>query len=60
MAAAWLLSRKIESELFNVQPADPKILTAAAAILALVAIAAALIPALRAARISPVTALKYE
>ncbi len=60
LAGAWALSRYVESQLFGVKPADPTIFAAAAAILALVAAAAALVPGWRASRINPVRALKYE
>jgi ABC-type antimicrobial peptide transport system permease subunit len=60
LAAAFALSRLVASQLFGVQPADPAVFAAAAAGLALVALAAALVPAWRAARIQPVQALKFE
>jgi predicted permease len=60
LAAALALSKLVESQLFGVKAADPLILTCAAALLALVALGAALAPGLRAARIDPVSALKYE
>jgi predicted permease len=59
-AAALALSRLVRSQLFGVEAADPPILVGAAALLALVALGAALAPGLRAARINPVSALKYE
>jgi predicted permease len=59
-AAALALSRLVQSQLFGVAAADPLIFTGAAALLALVALGAALAPGLRAARIDPVSALKYE
>jgi len=59
-AAALALSRLVESQLFGVKAADPIILTCAAALLALVALGAALAPGRRAARIDPMSALKYE
>jgi predicted permease len=59
-AAALALSRLVESQLFGVKAADPVILTCAAALLALVALGAALAPGLRASRIDPMSALKYE
>jgi predicted permease len=60
LAAAFALSRLVASQLFGVQPADPAVFAGAAAGLALVALAAALVPAWRAARIQPVQALKFE
>ncbi len=58
--AALALGRLVQSQLFGVQAADPRILAGAAVFLAAVALAAALGPGWRASRISPVTALKYE
>jgi predicted permease len=60
VAAALALSRLVQAQLFGVQAADPRILIGAAAFLAAVAMAAAFMPGRRAARISPVVALKYE
>jgi predicted permease len=56
----WWLGRYVQSQLYNVQPGDPLTLTVAGAGLALVAALAALIPARRAAKIDPVTALRTE
>jgi len=58
-AAAWL-GRYLESQLYGVKPADPTTMTAAVLLLALVALAAAAIPARRAARVPPMTALREE
>ena len=60
VAASLALSRLVQAQLFGVQAADPRILIGAAAFLAAVAMAAAFMPGRRAARISPVVALKYE
>jgi ABC-type antimicrobial peptide transport system permease subunit len=46
--------------LYGVSPGDPVILTAVAAVLACAAVLALLLPALRAARIDPVVALRAE
>ncbi|HUE05109.1 MAG TPA: ABC transporter permease [Bryobacteraceae bacterium] len=59
-AVALAVSRLVESQLFGVEAANPVILTCAAALLALVALGAAMMPGVRAARINPVAALKYE
>jgi putative ABC transport system permease protein len=54
------LSRYIASLLFGTSPADPLVFTAATAILIGVASIAAWIPARHAARIDPVSALRFE
>jgi len=60
----WLLAyagrRAIEKKLYGVAPDDPWTFAVASAIVAAVALAAALQPALRAARIDPMTALRHE
>jgi predicted permease len=60
LAGAAALSRLVESQLFGVRGADPAILALASALLVAVAALAAALPALRASRINPVSALKYE
>jgi ABC-type antimicrobial peptide transport system permease subunit len=60
LPAAWWLGRYVQSQLYNVQPGDPLTLTTAGLGLALIASLAALIPARRAAKIDPVTALRQE
>ncbi len=55
---AWLAGRAMQSVLFHVPPFDPKILSGAAVIMCLVSIAACLVPSYRAARTSPVEALR--
>ncbi len=57
--AAWI-SQSISSLLYGVKPLDPITFTAAPAILALVALAASVVPAMRAARVDPVVALRQE
>ena len=53
-------SRMVRSQLFGVEPADPLILAASTLLLLTVAFAAAYVPAARAARIDPTTALRHE
>jgi len=58
LVAAVVLTRFMASMLFNVTPTDPLTLAVVTALLALIALAATLIPARRAMRINPVVALK--
>jgi ABC-type antimicrobial peptide transport system permease subunit len=57
---AWAVGRYLESQLVGLEPMDPS--TALLALIALILIAcmAALLPARRAARVSPMTALREE
>ena len=57
---AFLCGRLASSLLYGLPPQDMTTAAASAAVLALVAVAAALLPALRAARLNPMTALRYE
>jgi predicted permease len=56
-AAAWFLTRFIQSLLFGIQATDIRVMLGVAALLALVAAAACAIPARRATRVNPVEAL---
>jgi predicted permease len=60
LVAAWGLHRVIGSQLYGVTPSDPLTIAGAAAVLAAVALAAGYLPALRATRVNPVLALRYE
>jgi predicted permease len=60
LGAALALGRLVEGMVFELKPGDPRVLGAAAGLLALVAIAAALGPARRAARMDPMRALRTE
>jgi ABC-type antimicrobial peptide transport system permease subunit len=55
----WL-SRVVTTLLFGVSPGDPATLVAAVLVLAVVAVLAGLVPALRASRVDPMVALRYE
>ncbi len=57
---ALLASRTLASFLYNTSPRDPWVLMTSIAALAAIASAATLLPALRAARIEPMTAIRYE
>lgn len=60
VAATLASTRLIASRLYGLSPADPATLLIALIILALVAVMASYIPALRAARVNPVVALRHE
>jgi putative ABC transport system permease protein len=60
LAGAFVLTRLLSTLLFGVSTTDPLTFLAAAAGLVLIALAASLVPARRATRISPVVALRYE
>ena len=60
IAGALALTRLLESLLFGVTPADVATYVAVAFLLSLVAVVAILLPALRATRVVPLTALHYE
>jgi ABC-type antimicrobial peptide transport system permease subunit len=60
LLGAAALARSLTALLFGVQPLDPLTFLATAAILGLVAVAAAAIPAFRAARVDPAIALREE
>lgn len=60
VAVALVSARLVATFLFGLTPTDPGTLAAAMLLLTTVALAAALIPALRATRVDPVTALRYE
>jgi len=58
--AAWTVSRWVESMLFGLTPTDPATILGAASVLATAALLAAYLPALRASRVDPMTALRHE
>ncbi len=60
IAASIAASRVIASFLYSTTPRNPVILGAAALLLVSIAAAASLIPAIRASRIDPMAAIRYE
>lgn len=59
-AGALALGRLLSSLIFEVKPTDPLTFLAVTVLLALIALLASLIPAYRAAKVDPMTALRYE
>jgi ABC-type antimicrobial peptide transport system permease subunit len=57
---AWAAARLVRAQLYGIAPGDPRTLLTATAILLATAVAASLIPALRASRVTPVDALREE
>ena len=64
LPTAWILarlaSRQMSAMLFQLTPADPVTITAAAGLLIAVAMGAGWLPARRAARIDPIAALRSD
>jgi len=60
LMGALMLTRYLQSLLFGVGPTDPLTFLLVALLLALVALAAAAIPARRAARVNPLVALRSD
>ena len=60
MALAYLAGRSMEALLAGVKPADLPTMAAAAGLSALMTIVGSVMPALRALRVDPITALRAE
>ncbi|MPY88827.1 MAG: FtsX-like permease family protein [Luteitalea sp.] len=60
LAAAFVLTRLMETLLFEVRPNDPATLAAVAALITAVAATASLVPAVCATRVDPIVALRDE
>jgi predicted permease len=60
VVAAYALTRLMTTLLYDVKPADPAVFAVVTLVLAAVAALASLVPSMRAVRIHPSTALRYE
>jgi ABC-type antimicrobial peptide transport system permease subunit len=60
LAGALGIGHAAQSMLFQMRGADPAVLALSAVAVALVALGAGFLPAHRASRVDPMTALKYE
>jgi len=60
LGVAWLMTRSLAHLLFQVEPRDPGAFALAALVLTAVTLGAAYVPASRAARVDPMTVLRWE
>jgi predicted permease len=60
LPCVWAVGRLVEAQLYGVTAIDPRTIAGASLLLSLVALAAAMLPAWRAATISPTEALRFE
>ena len=60
LVGAWVASGALRSLVFGLSPTEPIVYLATALFIAVIGVAAALIPARRAARLDPLTALRHD
>jgi predicted permease len=60
LPVAWLASRWLRSMLFGLTPTDPGVIAGAVVLLTMAAMLSAYVPARRATRVDPTTALRHE
>jgi ABC-type antimicrobial peptide transport system permease subunit len=60
LVGAFAVGRAAQSLLFGLQGNDPWVVVAVTVLLAAIALGAAYVPALRASRVDPMQALRYE
>jgi putative ABC transport system permease protein len=60
VVASLAATRLVSAELYGIAPTDPIVLASVATLLAIVALAASIVPARRAVRVDPLVALKPD
>jgi predicted permease len=60
VVGTMFLQKVVASEIYGIRPLDPLVLVSVMALLAIVALAACVVPARRAMRVDPMVALRYE